>query len=118
MPDRGGAWIEYLEDLRARTASAAARFGLAGDDGEESASVRLVGVWGNEEDLLSASLYEASGLPEDEIRQAVGSLDAGTRSRLIGELVGDRRNRRHKPGRGFEALRYRFEVTSDYGAFR
>jgi thymidylate synthase ThyX len=32
--------------------------------------------------------------------------------------VGDRANRRHRPGRGFEALRYRFEVVSDYGAFR
>jgi thymidylate synthase ThyX len=32
--------------------------------------------------------------------------------------VGDRRNRRHKPGRGFEASRYRFEIISDYGAFR
>ncbi|MBV9916428.1 MAG: FAD-dependent thymidylate synthase, partial [Solirubrobacterales bacterium] len=26
--------------------------------------------------------------------------------------------RRHRPGRGFEALRYRFEIVSDYGAFR
>jgi hypothetical protein len=32
--------------------------------------------------------------------------------------VGTRANRRHRPGRGFEALRYRFEVVSDYGAFR
>ena len=29
-----------------------------------------------------------------------------------------RANRRHRPGRGLEALRYRFEVVSDYGAFR
>jgi hypothetical protein len=33
-------------------------------------------------------------------------------------LVGERENRRHRPGRGFEALRYRFEIVSDYGAFR
>ena len=33
-------------------------------------------------------------------------------------LVGERRNRRHRPGRGFEALRYRFEIVTDYGAFR
>ena len=33
-------------------------------------------------------------------------------------LVGERANRRHRPGRGFEALRYRFEIVSDYGAFR
>jgi hypothetical protein len=40
------------------------------------------------------------------------------RATLLGELVGDRANRRYRPGRGFEALRYRFEVVSDYGAFR
>jgi thymidylate synthase ThyX len=32
--------------------------------------------------------------------------------------VGDRRNRRYRPGRGLEAVRYRFEIVSDYGAFR
>jgi hypothetical protein len=37
---------------------------------------------------------------------------------MLAELVGERRNRRHRPGRGFEALRYRFEIVSDYGAFR
>ena len=37
---------------------------------------------------------------------------------MLAELVGERRNRRHRPGRGFEALSYRFEVVSDYGAFR
>ena len=37
---------------------------------------------------------------------------------MLADLVGERRNRRHRPGRGFEALRYRFEVVSDYGAFR
>src|SRR3712207_8430284 len=29
-----------------------------------------------------------------------------------------RPTRRHRPGRGYEALRYRFEIVSDYGAFR
>ena len=37
---------------------------------------------------------------------------------MLAELVGERRNRRHRPGRGLESLRYRFEVVSDYGAFR
>ena len=40
------------------------------------------------------------------------------RERMLADLVGERANRRHRPGRGFEALRYRFEVVSDYGAFR
>ena len=37
---------------------------------------------------------------------------------MLAELVGERANRRHRPGRGFEALRYRFEIVADYGAFR
>ena len=32
--------------------------------------------------------------------------------------VGDRTNRRHKPGRALERLGYRFDVLVDYGAFR
>src|SRR5207302_1741618 len=40
------------------------------------------------------------------------------RAQLLGDLVGERSNRRHRPGRGLESLRYRFEIVSDYGAFR
>jgi thymidylate synthase ThyX len=119
MPDRGGAWIEYLEQLRARTSAAVERFGL-GDDrpGEEPAAVQLLRVDGSEEDLVAACLFELSGLPEEQVRAAAAELDPAARARLIADLAGARANRRHKPGRGFEALRYRFEIVSDYGAFR
>src|SRR3954466_10547139 len=32
--------------------------------------------------------------------------------------TGDRTNRRHRPGRAFERTTYRFDVLTDYGAFR
>ena len=32
--------------------------------------------------------------------------------------VGERTNRRHKPGRALERVDYRFDVLADYGAFR
>jgi hypothetical protein len=32
--------------------------------------------------------------------------------------VGDRVNRRHRPGRAFERTSYRFDILTDYGAFR
>jgi thymidylate synthase ThyX len=119
MPDRGTAWIEYLHGLRERASSAAARFGLAdGRDREAGASVRLLRARGSEEELLTGCLYEATDLPEDELRAAVSSMAGDERSALIAELVGQRENRRHKPGRGFEAVGYHFEITSDYGAFR
>ena len=41
-----------------------------------------------------------------------------TASRLVHAYVGERSNRRHKPGRAFERTAYRFDVMGDYGAFR
>jgi hypothetical protein len=38
--------------------------------------------------------------------------------RLFHAYVGDRDNRRHRPGRAFERTSYRFDIVSDYGAFR
>ena len=37
---------------------------------------------------------------------------------MLRAYVGDRRNRRHRPGRAFERTDYRFELVTDYGAFR
>jgi hypothetical protein len=55
---------------------------------------------------------------EEEALRAVAQLDPAARAELVRELVAPRENRRHRPGRGFETLRYRFEIVSDYGAFR
>jgi thymidylate synthase ThyX len=119
MPDRGGAWIAYLEELRARASDAAARFDLQDDrPAEEPAAVHLLRADGSEEDLIAACLFELTDVPEEELRAAASRIDPDERARLVAELAGTRGNRRHKPGRGFEALRYRFEIVSDYGAFR
>ena len=56
--------------------------------------------------------------PETEILARIDVLDREERAQLLAAAVGERENRRHRPGRGFEALRYRFEIVSDYGAFR
>src|SRR5439155_16125694 len=55
---------------------------------------------------------------EQATRAAVADLGDEERGALLADLLGDRANRRHRPGRGLEALRYRFEIVSDYGAFR
>jgi hypothetical protein len=80
--------------------------------------VNLLRADGSEEDLIAACLFELTDVPEEELRAAASRIDPDERARLVAELAGTRGNRRHKPGRGFEALRYRFEIVSDYGAFR
>ncbi len=119
-PERGGEWISYLES-RARAGERwSERLGLRdpADGGVLGPSVTLLGVEGDEDDLLAGLLFESAACSEEDVREAVAELDADERAQLLGDLVGARSNRRHRPGRGFEALRYRFEIVADYGAFR
>jgi thymidylate synthase ThyX len=118
-PDRGGEWVAYLEERTAAGRRWSRRLGLS-DDGQsdDGPSVKLLRVHGDEDDLLCALLFETTSAPEEAIREAVAELDPAERVQLLGDLVGRRANRRYRPGRGFEALRYRFEIVADYGAFR
>ena len=118
-PERGGEWVTYLKARRAATEGWVSRLGLdRRGAGENAPSVELVHVDGSEEDLLSSCLFESAATTETEILARIDVLDRSERAELMGALVGERLNRRHRPGRGFEALRYRFEIVSDYGAFR
>jgi thymidylate synthase ThyX len=117
-PDRGGRWIDYLEARSRAGTRWARRLGLDGVDGPAGPSVRLLRTDGDEDDLLAGLLFEAGASSEEQIRGAVATLDDEARGALLADLVGDRANRRHRPGRGLEALRYRFEIVADYGAFR
>src|SRR5918997_1838055 len=120
-PDRGGEWVAYLRHREQAAERWAARLGLdrtPGDDGAGGPSVRLTHHDGDENLLLSALLFEAATTDERATRAALAELSGDERGALLADLVGDRANRRHRPGRGMEALRYRFEIVSDYGAFR
>jgi thymidylate synthase ThyX len=118
-PDRGGEWVSYLELRRRQTEQWVSRLGLdRREAGGGTPSVELVHVDGSEEDLLASCLFESASAPETEILARIDVLDRSERAELLAAMVGERRNRRHRPGRGFEALRYRFEIVSDYGAFR
>jgi len=116
--DRGGDWVGYLRERAGAAHRWSTRLGLDRPAGDLGPSVRLLHADGDVEGLLAALLFEAASVPEERTRDAIRNLDEDERAQLLGDLVGERRNRRHRPGRGFEALRYRFEIVSDYGAFR
>jgi thymidylate synthase ThyX len=118
-PDRGGEWISYLEGRRDAAERWVARMGLDRSVGDEMApSVELIDVDGSEDVLIAASLFESAGSSERAILDRVRALPPDEQAEIIADLVGERPNRRHRPGRGWEAVRYRFEIVSDYGGFR
>ncbi len=118
LADRGGAWSDYLEATRQATGEAVSRL-FADVTAQEPPEVTLVD-WDpeGEDKLLAAVCYAASSLPERQILDRVRQLTTDERVGLLRAYVGERTNRRHKPGRAFERTGYRFDVLSDYGAFR
>ncbi|MFN2607875.1 MAG: FAD-dependent thymidylate synthase [Acidimicrobiales bacterium] len=117
-PERGGAWSAYLEETGRATAEVAATL-FAGVPPEPRPPVTLVDFDpGAEDKLLAAMLYPHVDLPEDQVLARVATMSAAERQAVVTAYVGQRTNRRHKPGRGLERASYRFDVLSDYGAFR
>src|SRR5436309_7524502 len=117
-PDRGGAWSDYLETTRIAMEDVADRL-FAGEEAEPRPAVTLVDFDPDAEDkLLAAMLYPYTDLPEDQVLAKVRTLSADERAAVVRAYVGERSNRRHKPGRALERVGYRFDILSDYGAFR
>ncbi|MDQ6946531.1 MAG: FAD-dependent thymidylate synthase [Actinomycetota bacterium] len=117
-PERGGEWSAHLAATNDATAQAAQAL-FAGIEAEPRPTVTLVDFDSEAEDkLLAAMVYPYLQLPEDQVLARVRTLSAEERRRIVDAYVGERRNRRHKPGRGLERVSYRFDVLSDYGAFR
>jgi thymidylate synthase ThyX len=118
QPDRGGRWSEYFAETRRAFADAAASVvdDLTPDDSEE---VTLTDFDPEGElKVVAAALYSASALPDRQLLEAARRMTPDARAALLQAYVGRRTNRRHKPGRAFERTSYRFDVLTDYGAFR
>jgi thymidylate synthase ThyX len=118
LPDRGGAWSDYLAETRASMEEVAGKI-FAGDDPAGAPEVRLVDFDPEgETKVIAAMLYPYVNLPETQVEERVRSMSSDDRMAVVRAYVGERGNRRHKPGRALERVAYRFDILSDYGAFR
>ena len=119
LDDRGVAWSRYLADTRGATDELAARLFPPGDRAEPVPAVRLLDHDPDGEvKMLAAMLYPHTNLPEHAIEARVRDMAVDERREIVRAYVGERTNRRHKPGRALERTSYRFDVLADYGAFR
>ncbi|MGE5815198.1 MAG: FAD-dependent thymidylate synthase [Acidobacteriota bacterium] len=118
QPERGVRWSKYLSDTRTGADEVAADF-LRTTAAEQRQEVTLSEFDPDGEIKVVASiLYSSSHLPDDQLMDIARAMDPEERAALLSAYVGDRGNRRHKPGRAFERTRYRFDILADYGAFR
>ena len=118
LPERGGKWRDYFTATRTQTAALVEEL-FESEQVEAAEPVTLVDFDPDAEDkLLAAICYSHTSLPESQVLDRVRRLGVEERVALIKAYVGTRENRRHKPGRAFERVDYRFDVLSDYGAFR
>jgi thymidylate synthase ThyX len=119
LPDRGVAWSRYLETARNSLELLAPGSWDDPHPGEQPNRVTLTD-WDPEAEtkLAAAALYPVSELPDRELLAYVEGLGTDERARIIAALIGDRSNRRYKPGRALERPVYRFDIACDFGAFR
>lgn len=116
VPDRGGKWVRYFEGIATAMETMGASLDAVPDD---SPTVTLVEFDPDgERKVAAASLYAYSNLPDSQIRSLVASMSEDEIDKIFSDYIGDRTNRRHKPGRAMEQTFYRFDILCDYGIFR
>lgn len=118
QPDRGGRWSEYFAGAREATVEVASR--LTEHEAVEHRPEVVLSDFDpdGEVKVVAAALYASSSLPDDQLLRVARTMGADARAAVLAAYVGNRSNRRHKPGRAFERTSYRFDVLTDYGAFR
>ena len=123
VEDRGEAWSEYFSNVASEMTSVADGFvpdlvsNAAFDINRDE--VRLIDHDPDAEiRVAAAALYPYASVSEEQLLRRVFDMSDQERREIIAAYVGERRNRRHKPGRGMERVYYRFDVLSDFGSFR
>jgi len=68
--------------------------------------------------VLSSVLYQYSKMPLAQIKKLITNISEEEKRNLIKEHLGRRKTRRHKPGRAFENIYYKFDILANYGIYR
>jgi thymidylate kinase/thymidylate synthase ThyX len=117
-PERGGAMVAYAANTRKSVKDLADNM-LPTTHNSDTKAVDLLDVWPrNELDLVPDMLYEHSDMSLRDIRNAVKNWSYDEKEKVMNAYIGERLNRRHKPGRAVEKAHYSWDLMCDYGIFR
>ncbi len=117
-PDRGGAFVAY-RSTTAKSVKELADKELTGMHSDDSEPVTLSSIWPrNELDIVADMLYEHSGQSLEQIKSEVTNWPYDKKIEVFNAYMGERLNRRHRPGRAVEKIHYSWDLVCDYGIFR
>lgn len=118
-PERGGATIAYRAETTAQVAQLANKHLPTNHAVDSIEDVTLTDFWPrNELSLVPDMLYEHSNLSLTAIQAAVGTWTYEQKLEVFDAYMGDRLNRRHRPGRAIEKAHYSWDLVCDYAIFR
>jgi hypothetical protein len=117
-PDRGGAIIAYNSNRRQNVKKLAAKY-LNDNNAPQYPDVTLLDVYPrNELNIVADMLYEHSNLPLEILQKEVDGWSYKKKTEVFESYIGERLNRRQKPGRALEKIHYSWDIMCDYGIFR
>jgi thymidylate kinase/thymidylate synthase ThyX len=117
-PGRGGATIAYHATNSKNVGDISDKY-LSDSYSSDLEAVKLTNVWPkNELDVIPDILYDHSHKSLDEIKMEAEAFTYEQREEILKAYIGERLNRRHKPGRALEKIHYSWDILCDYGIFR
>jgi thymidylate synthase ThyX len=112
---------DYFTANRNAVASIAAKYGQQASAQPDSAHVELVECESNDsaqDKVVAAIIFQHLHADASQIASLVEKMPSDEKEKLILAYIGNRQNRRQKPGRAFESVDYTFCVTGNFGMYR
>jgi thymidylate synthase ThyX len=117
--DKGKASQAFLSQLSARQRSLADKILPHQTGSSAPQKVTLVSYDADALDrVVAAILFAGSDWGKAAILNRIRELSTSEKSRVVCDYMGERNNRRHKPGRAFEHARYEFDLLLNIGEYR
>ena len=123
LENRGKLWSQYIKDIHSDmngvVKSLLKKETVALPIRHTQNEVNLI-AWDKDglDKIIQSILFEYTFESEQDIQKRIETFTEEEKRDILKKYCGNRQNRRHKPGRALETISYKFEVLSDYGAFR
>jgi thymidylate synthase ThyX len=119
VENRGLAIIEHKRQTHRRLRALTDTFVTVQPHKNYALSASLLDYTPKDElSLLTHMLYPHTNLSFSDLQTLIDTWSEDEKTATFELYVGERGNRRHKPGRALEIAHYTFELVCDYGIFR